>query len=66
VGLALDAAGNLYICDWSNYRVRKVTPNRLIKFIVFISGLPGQCSSGIMQIGFVPFDKFAKAKSIDP
>ncbi|MFC8893968.1 NHL repeat-containing protein [Streptomyces cinereoruber] len=32
-GLALDAAGNLYIADWGNYRVRKVTPEGEISLV---------------------------------
>jgi uncharacterized protein (TIGR03437 family) len=31
--LALDKSGNLYIYDWNNYRVRKVTPSGIISTV---------------------------------
>ncbi len=39
-GVALDAAGNLYIADWGNNRVRKVTPDGLV-FSVAGTGVTG-------------------------
>jgi hypothetical protein len=33
LGLAVDSAGNLYISDWDNYRIRRVSPAGLITTI---------------------------------
>lgn len=33
-GLAVDAAGNLYVADWGNHRVRKIAANGVISSVV--------------------------------
>jgi sugar lactone lactonase YvrE len=42
-GIAFDSAGNLYIADYSNYRVRKVTAAGLISTIAGCGALPQLC-----------------------
>jgi sugar lactone lactonase YvrE len=39
-GLAVDTAGNLFIADWGNYRVRKVDPNGIITTVAGIGEAP--------------------------
>ena len=34
VGVAVDAAGNVYVADMANNRIRKVTPSRVLKNLV--------------------------------
>jgi uncharacterized protein (TIGR03437 family) len=45
-GLALDAAGNLYIADAHNMCVRKVTPGGMISTVAGINGLQGFSGDG--------------------
>ncbi|MGW7557188.1 NHL domain-containing protein, partial [Streptomyces rimosus] len=43
--VALDANGNLYIADWANHRVRKVTPQGIITTVAG-NGQAGYVSDG--------------------
>jgi DNA-binding beta-propeller fold protein YncE len=44
-GLSFDAAGNLFIADWGNYRVRKVSPDGIITTVAG-TGKPGFSGEG--------------------
>jgi hypothetical protein len=44
-GIALDAAGNLYICDGGNHRIRKVDVNGVITTVAG-TGVPGFAGDG--------------------
>ncbi len=48
-GLALDQAGNLYIADVYNYRVRMVTPGGMISTVAG-NGMPGYTGDGGLAI----------------
>src|SRR5207245_4675204 len=39
-GLSVDTAGNLFITDWGNYRVRKVDPNGIISTVAGMGMAP--------------------------
>jgi sugar lactone lactonase YvrE len=56
-GLAVDASGNVYIGDWNNYRVRKVSPDRVITTVAG-NGTFGFTADGNFvasaAIGYVP------------
>jgi hypothetical protein len=44
-GLALDAAGNLYVSDWLFHVVRKVTPDGMLTTVAG-TGTPGYSGDG--------------------
>jgi uncharacterized protein (TIGR03437 family) len=44
-GVAVDATGNLYITDWGNNRIRKVSPGGIISTVVG-NGIPGFSGDG--------------------
>jgi sugar lactone lactonase YvrE len=46
-GIAADAAGNLFIADWGNSRVRKVSPDGIITTVAGAGGCCGSFDDGI-------------------
>jgi hypothetical protein len=46
-GVAVDAAGNIYIADRSNHRIRRVAPNGIVSTAAGAMGFPGFGGDGI-------------------
>jgi len=57
IGVAVDSAGNLYIADYYNYRIRRVTPSGIISTVAG-NGIPGFSGDGgpaaAAQLGSAP------------
>ena len=66
-GLALDAAGNIYIADTGNFRIRKVSTNGLISTLLagaYRSGYQPAGSLAIDGAGNVYFNEFADVRKV--
>jgi len=50
VGVVLDSSGNLYISDYLDQRIRKISPSGIIGTIAG-NGIPGQSRSGLASVG---------------
>ncbi|MFF8868321.1 SBBP repeat-containing protein, partial [Streptomyces sp. NPDC015139] len=59
-GVAVDGAGNLYIADTSNHRVRKVTPNGIITTVAG-NGQAGFVSDGSPAVATKLYNPYAVA-----
>ncbi|HXP62031.1 MAG TPA: hypothetical protein VN829_16160, partial [Dongiaceae bacterium] len=54
-GLALDTAGNVYVADWGNHTVRKLTPsgtNWVVTTLAGIAGAPGLANGSPGQFSY--------------
>lgn len=52
-GIAVDAAGNLYVADMVNFRVRKITPEGMISTLAAVAGDAWPCSVAVDRSGNV-------------
>src|SRR5437667_411080 len=54
-GVALDGAGNVYVADWNNHTIRKITPvgtNWVSSTIAGLAGSPGSAGGTNSQARF--------------
>lgn len=63
-GIAVDASGNLYICDRNEHRVRKVTPAGVISTIAG-TGVPGTSGNGGPATAALLYQPYCIAVSAD-
>ena len=70
-GMAVDAAGNIYIADSGNNRVRKVDANGTISTVAGngvddFSGDGGPSTCATLQLNFQDYDKIGGGVAVDP
>lgn len=68
-GIAIDRQGNIYVCDRTNYRIRKITPAGIVSTVAG-SGMPGNLDgmgsmAGFYLLGDMVIDKKENLYVID-
>jgi uncharacterized delta-60 repeat protein len=51
-GVAVDSGGNVYVADYGNYTIRKVTPNGVVTTLAGLAGSPGSADGPVNTARF--------------